>query len=289
MSTSDEPPLYLTPSTYPLDAHSDEEIARLFVQHAIITEYTGGLFPERPDLSHVQDILDLACGSGGWVVDVARAYPQINVMGVDLSIRMIMYGRAQALLYQRANARFRLMNVLKPLDFPDHSLDLINGRFLASFVPPASWKGLLQECMRLLRPGGIIRLTEAEPGITNSPACEKLNWLALQALQKAGQSFSPDGRHLGITPMLGPLLRKAGYRNVQNITHALDYSAGTEPQDSLSFDYQLGLKKALPFLLKHGVTTEEEFDELLQKAKAEMYSEEFCAIQFFVTTWGERP
>ncbi len=288
MSTPDDMPPYLTPSTYILDASSDEEIVRLFVQHSILTRFTGGLFPEQPDLSNVRDILDLACGSGGWVVDVARAYPHMNVTGVDPNIQMIMYGRAQALIQQRENARFQLMNVLKPLDFPDHSFDLVNGRFLLSFVPPAAWPDLLQECMRLLRPGGLIRLTETEAVITNSPACERLTSLGLQALQRAGQSFSPDGRHFGITPMLAPILRKAGYHNVQSITLGLDYSTGTEPHDSMCFDYQLGAKKVLPFLLKQGVIAEEEFDALFHQVEAEMRSDDFCAIQFFVTTWGER-
>lgn len=289
MSTQDEPPLYLTPSTYVLDAHSDEEIVRLFVQNSILKQYAGGLFPEQSDLSDIWDILDLGCGAGGWAVDVARAYPRINVMGVDLSIHMIMYGRAQSLIHQRENARFRLMNVLKPLDFPDQSFDLVNGRFLCSFVPPAVWPDLLRECLRVTRPGGIIRLTEAELAITNSPACERLNALGLQALRAAGLSFSPDGRHIGITPMLGPLLRQAGCQNIQNHTRALDYSRGMEACYAMTDNYVFSLKIARPFLLKAGAMTGEAFDALLQQAKVEMRSDDFCAIQFFLTTWGEKP
>ncbi len=68
---------------------------------------------------------------------------------------------------------------------------------------PEAWPHLLQECVRITRPGGSIRLTEAEYSLSNSPAFERIGALCTQALKIAGQSFSPDGRHIGITPMLG--------------------------------------------------------------------------------------
>ncbi len=42
-------------------------------------------FPDDFRLSQVHLVLDLACGPGGWAIDVARAYPNIDVMGVDIS------------------------------------------------------------------------------------------------------------------------------------------------------------------------------------------------------------
>uniref|UniRef100_UPI0035E452C3 class I SAM-dependent methyltransferase n=1 Tax=Thermogemmatispora sp. TaxID=1968838 RepID=UPI0035E452C3 len=58
------------------------------------------------------------------------------------------------------------------LDWPDASFDLINGRLLCGFMLPAAWPRLLAECHRLLKPGGIIRLTEVEPMLTISAAYE---------------------------------------------------------------------------------------------------------------------
>lgn len=42
-----------------------------------------------------------------------------------------------------------------------------------------------------------------------------------QALKVAGQSFSPDGRHGGITPLLGRFLRDAGCRNIRHLASIL--------------------------------------------------------------------
>jgi len=39
------------------------------------------------------------------------------------------------------------------------------------------WPALVQECLRITRPGGILLLTECERGISTSPALEELTAL----------------------------------------------------------------------------------------------------------------
>ncbi len=289
MPESPEPPLYLTENTYVTDPNNDVEVARLVIQDRFITQGMGGLFPEQSDLSRVHTILDVACGPGGWVQQVAQAYPAIEVMGVDLSIRMIMHARAQAAIFNVPNARFRLMNVLKPLDFPDASFDIVNGRLLFAFLSPSTRPLLLKECLRVLRPGGIIRLTECEIANTSSPTVEAILALIAQAMHVTGRSFSPDGRHFGIISMLGRLLRDAGYEDIHHMAHALDYSAGTEAHEYFYSDFRTTCEVGRSFLIKSGVTTEETFNTLYQQALREIWSDDFQAIQFFLTVWGKRP
>ena len=83
MSIPDKPPPYLTENTYVADSNDDVEIARLIQQDRFITHSMGGLFPEHADLSGIHTILDIACGPGGWVLQVAQEYPEIEVTGVD--------------------------------------------------------------------------------------------------------------------------------------------------------------------------------------------------------------
>src|SRR5260370_40696232 len=86
--------------TYIFDPESGTEMVRLTKQHRIVTRYMGGLFPEEADLSAVQRVIDLACGPGGWGVDVAFAYPKIEVVGLDISQSMTSYARAQARVHR---------------------------------------------------------------------------------------------------------------------------------------------------------------------------------------------
>src|SRR5712691_5978403 len=98
MSSHDlsSPALFIPSNTgYIIDAESPAETARLMKQDRLLTWCMGGVVPEGLDLSGSRAILDLACGPGGWALDVAFEYPSIQVTGVDLSYTTIEYARAR--------------------------------------------------------------------------------------------------------------------------------------------------------------------------------------------------
>lgn len=276
-------------NTYFTNPENAAEMARLMKQSRFFTRSMGGLFPERAELEQIHDLLDVACGPGAWALDVASTYPHIQVTGIDLSRLMVDYARAQTWDLGLQNAHFRVMDVLKALDFPDASFDLINARLLFSFLSPKAWPKLVGEYFRVTRPGGILRLVECEFGITNSPACERLTSMFTHALFVIGQSFSPDGRLVGITPMLGRFLRDAGYHNIQRLSFTIDYSAGMEDHADGYQDLVVFYKLMQPLLVKAGEATQEELDGLYQQALKELQSPDFCGVWFFLTVWGEKP
>lgn len=272
---------------YFIDTRSGAEMTRLINQDRFITEAMGGLFSERSDIDTMHAILDLGCGPGQWVRDVAYEYPKIAVTGIDICDMTIEYARAHASVQGLDNAHFQVMDITKPLEFGDNSFDLVNGRLIA-FLSPEQWTALLRECMRIVRPGGLIRLTENEV-VTTSLATDTAFSLFYRALTRAGQSFSPTGRVLGITSRLSNLLKKAGCTNVQYRAHALDFSAGTAIQETFCKVTSLFLTLIQPFLIGTGVTTQEELEDLLYQMEVEMYSDDFSAVMFFLTAWGEKP
>ena len=286
MSTSSEP---MDKNTYFIDAENAAEMARLTVQDRLTTKAMGGLFPEQADLSSIRAILDIACGPGGWTIDVAEAYPEKRLTGIDISRLMIEYAKAQTRAKGLTNVSFQVMDALKPLEFADTAFDLVNARFIFSFMPATVWPKLLQECARILRPGGIIRLTESEWYFTNSPAYEQLHGMVARAMYLTGLSFSPDGRNVGITPMLARLLRNAGFTGIGERAHVINLSAGTEAHQGLYRNLLAFLKLIQPFLIKTGVTTQAEANSLYYRAMDELMADEFCAISFLLTAWGTRP
>ena len=117
-------------STYVIDSESAAETARLMHQDRLITEQIGGLFPLEIDSSKISQILDLACGPGGWALAVAHAYPKTQVIGVDISQTVVRYANAQAWAQGLNNAHFEVLDILKPLEFDDASFDVVNGRLI---------------------------------------------------------------------------------------------------------------------------------------------------------------
>ena len=277
-------------NTYFIDAENAAEMARLTNQDRIITRMMGSLFPEQLDFAHnIHDILDIGCGPGGWVLDVAHVYPEKRVVGIDISTLMIEYARYQAYIQSLNNVSFKVMNALESLDFPDNSFDFVNARFISGFMPPAVWPQFMQECLRIIRPGRVIRLTEPEYPLSNSLGCEKLGGWLTKAMQLAGLSFSPDGRHVGITPFLGRFLRDTGYQDIQKAAYVLDSSIGTEDHLSQYQNTRVFLKLLQPFLIKMGVITQEEVDRLYEQALTEMASADYCSLWYFLSVWGVKP
>ncbi len=272
---------------YFIDAENAAEMARLTRQDRFLTEAMDGLFSERSDITSMHSILDLGCGPGQWVLDVAFTYPKIKVTGIDISELMVNYAQARAHSQGLDNASFKVMDLTGPLDFADASFDLVNGRLIA-FLTPQQWASLLGECMRVVRPGGVIRLTENDVITTNLATDQMFNLFYL-ALTRAQQSFSPTGRVLGITSRLNYVLQKAGCTNIQHKAHVLDFSAGTPGHATFCQITSIFFTLMQPFLINTGVATQEEFEHLHNQMEIEMNSENFCAVMFLLTAWGEKP
>jgi ubiquinone/menaquinone biosynthesis C-methylase UbiE len=289
MTTAHEQPDDVQNETYVLDTESGAEMARLMRQDQLITQGMGGIFPEKIDLTGVQRILDLACGPGGWVLETAFAYPNIQVVGADISEKMIAYAQAQAQVQHLSNTNFHVMNILQPLDFPDASFDLVNERFIVGFMQQQRWPQLVHESLRVLRPGGILRFTEVELGYSNKTFFEKAWWLVLQAMKKNGLGFSPHGLHFSIFPMLPKFFREAGVENLNKMAHVIEFSAGSEARDGFYYDFVNAFLALDSFIEKSGLVSLAEWRAIAQKGLAEMLEDDFCAVWTLLTVWGNKP
>jgi ubiquinone/menaquinone biosynthesis C-methylase UbiE len=277
-------------NTYIVDAESPAETARLINLDRIITQTMGGPLVGIDAPDGLRNILDLGCGPGGWVLDVAFALPDAEVEGVDISRVMVDYANARALTQSLPNASFGVMNITQPLDFPDASFDLVNARFLTGVLRRDRWPGFMAECTRLLRPGGTIRLTELiDSGISTSPAFERLQHLIYQALWQNGYGFSIDGRTLGMTHALPRMLRAAGYQQLRHMGFGLEFSVNTPGWIDFYRNAEIGYRLGQAFYINAGVTTQEEFEQLYQQMLIEMHSDDFFGMWHYMTFIGTRP
>ncbi len=276
-------------NSYIFDTESGAEMARLIDQENTVTRGMKGPLSGIDDPSSLHTILDLACGPGGWAIDVAYALPEAEVAGVDISKIMIPYANARAHSQEIHNATFGVMDITGPLDFADSSFDLINARLLVAVLPRKQWSVLLQECYRILRPGGIVRLTECdEGGRTNSAAYERISSIASQTMHKAGYGFSPDGQTLGMSGALPSLLRRAGFQHVRLYAHPIDFSQGTEAYSDLTQNSSILYKQFQQQCVRMGLATDEEMNELHTQMKLDMLADNFCGTWTFWTALGEK-
>lgn len=269
---------------YFIDSENAAEMARLMLQDRLLTTSLG-LLPETLNPSTIHRVLDLACGPGGWLLDLVKQFPHLQAVGIDISQLLIDYASHLALSQDLSTVRFRVMDAREPLDFSDNSFDLVHAR-LIGFFPPSFWPQLLKEMRRITAPGGTIVLTETEMGVSNSHALEQEHAWFFQSLWKAGQSFSSNGGRLTITAMLAPLLRQAGWNHVQTKAYGIEWSSGTPAHNALRHNALVGFKLMEPFYLATGVASQSEMDQVYAQMDHEMQQPDFAAIQYFLAAWG---
>jgi ubiquinone/menaquinone biosynthesis C-methylase UbiE len=253
---------------------------------------TGKVFPERLDLSGVHRVLDVACGTGEWAIMTARAFPQLEVVGIDGDQEVLDHARTQARASGLNTITFTMTNARPPFDIPSASFDLVNMRFVTNFTPLAAWPTLVGECLRIVRSGGVIQCTEGDTPITSSLACERLSNMLSEALGQTKQNLFPpirSGRNFLITPLLHRALMDAGCKNVQKAFYVTDFGHGTAAQADIAREYPRICHLAQPVLLQMGMTTQPEMEQLRQQILSEMQSEGFRGVGFYRTVWGNKP
>lgn len=274
-----------------LGGNLDLEIARLTILERRKIEQAGGLFPEREnELEDFEHVLDIMSGTGAWALSVAQRYPEIEVLGLESRSRLADYASTQAEARKLGNVCYvRLGEGLTRLAFPDNAFDMINVNYLHTMLRPHEWPLFFQECLRVTRPGGYIRVLEQEWGITNSPAIEKLADLFLRSLKKINLGLSPNGRYIGVLPLLNSFLGQTGWLDIQRRVAIDDYLKGDDVPQSSAQTIRLMANLMQDVTLQQEMATPQEYETLLAQATLELEREDFCSLLLLVTFWARKP
>jgi ubiquinone/menaquinone biosynthesis C-methylase UbiE len=277
------------PSTYVVQDREDiGEMRRLEIQDDLVTTGMGGVLPEQADPTLLRRVLDVGCGTGGWLMEVARTYPMIErLVGVDVSSSMLAYVRQKAEIQSlEGRVQFETMDALRILPFPANFFDLVNQRFGASWLRHWDWRKILLEYRRVCRPGGVIRITESEIPLSNSPALTQLCDIGLSAFYHSGRFWTRTSD--GVTHELTRLLTQHAIGDVHSQAHTLVIGAGTEGIGPFYEDMALGFRLLLPFFHRW-TRVPIDYQDIYQQALKEMRQSNFEATWRLVTAWGTKP
>lgn len=119
--------------------------------------------PARP----YRRILDMGCGIGQKTLPLVEAFPEAEVVGIDLSAPMLMYA------HKRAEARGKRVIFMQQnaerTSFPEASFDLVCSTLLLHELPESAIRQVIAESYRLLKPGGICAHLDLPPYREQSP------------------------------------------------------------------------------------------------------------------------
>lgn len=231
-------------------------------------------------------VLDPGCGPGGWVLEVALACPELRVIGLDRDEKKIEFARSQAIATGIKNAEFVQGDMLRLADFiPPASVDFLHGRFLEWFLK--DYAAVVKAWMEVLRPGGVISLTESDGALTNSASYNRILHFSIATLEKTHGKIRASDHYTGLTLHLRKILADLGLHEIEERAHVVNFSAGVPDRDLYVLDNCQAMQSLRPFLLKYGDMSAETYDALVQEAMDDLlHNEQFCAIQYFLTATG---
>ena len=98
------------------------------------------------------EILDLGCGIGNSTLPFSKKYPNAKVVGVDVALPCLRYAHARANALG-VEAHFNHQNVEKT-SYESESFELVTSTLLLHETSHDAVPKIINECFRLLKPGG---------------------------------------------------------------------------------------------------------------------------------------
>lgn len=269
------------------DLQGNREINRLVVQDHMFTTGMSGVLAEQENPAQFKRVLDIGCGTGGWIVETAKMFPEISeLFGVDVNRELIEYARKLAAYENIADrVKFEVTDATLLLRFPQNYFDLVNMRVASSFLRTWEWPDMIIKILNKLSLGGILRVTDAltDPQ-SNSPALNEFFQLFTSAYYQSGHLF--DNSSSSLIDQLPNILHQQGCVNVQTKQHNIDLSAGTPGGQAYIQDVEHLVHTIKPFLQKW--TGAKDLDILGQQVLAEMNLPTFQGTFTLITTWGTK-
>ncbi|CAG8573953.1 2822_t:CDS:2 [Ambispora gerdemannii] len=189
---------------YPLP-NTDDENDRMTSQHFLQVFYLFLSFHHNNDLSGDKlrsgraRVLDIGCGPGTWVLDMANDYTLSQFTGVDISATFPNSVKPMNVNFEQCDV------VNEKLPFETDTFDLIHVRFMGSCFTEVEWsERVIPDLFRVLKPGGYIEIMDLDMKAMNEGPSTNELLSAIQA-QLTSKKINPI-----ITPLLDKFLESAG-------------------------------------------------------------------------------
>lgn len=265
------------------------EVARVFFGNPYLLEALGGLLPAVIDMQRVERVLDIGCGNGEWARRMAKAYPRVDITGIDTSLQLIQEAVRRARQERLQTLSFYQFGSAQSLQFASESFDVVHCHSLSSFVATAMWSRILAEKIRLVKVGGWLTIADYEHGTTSSTAFNRLAAMGMAGVRALGGSISPSSPTMGVAARLYGFLVDAGLVDVAYTVHAVDFGVNSHEQTRTFLeDFIASIIKFKPFVLQQGLTDDATFDALLAQSREDFFQPDFCGYAYLVSAYGRK-
>jgi SAM-dependent methyltransferase len=179
----------------------------------VAKNYPGQIFKQRREVldelprRDYRRVLEMGTSSGHFTVQIADAFPQAEIWGVDLSLRML--EQAQRVGNEHGYAWKLFQMAAEDTGFDAASFDLVASYIVLHEIPAEITRAQMREAFRLLRPGGDMIFCD----VTRYAALDKLGvfWAEYTAVN-GGEPFWREAASLD----LAQAAKDAGFAAVRS-------------------------------------------------------------------------
>ncbi|KAF8643336.1 hypothetical protein AX16_009065 [Volvariella volvacea WC 439] len=277
------------------------EHQRLGLLHTVLLEAAGNYLAPLHECSDGRGpsrIVDLCCGSGHWIIDMAQEFPSAEVIGLDIVT-------PKPGVPLPPNCKFISGNATMRLPFDDSSVDYVQMRTVPSLPERVE---ILKEIGRVLKPGGFVGFIEPSASFSGklnarSPMLIEVDRLMMESphTPKAKVTTKDGNKTWSIASLLKGLIESAVNQDGSPLFEAVHDKTflvpiGPWPQDpaqarigAMNAEVQINLVKAFgPLFLKNNLLTAAEFDKLFEEVKKEVADLSLELQIPFTYAWGRR-
>ncbi|KAG0046376.1 hypothetical protein BGZ83_008447 [Gryganskiella cystojenkinii] len=241
-----------------------DEMDRLHLQHYVIRHAFGGNTRAKFDGKVHKDVLDMS-----------TEHTETNFTGIDISAVWPTEIRPR-------NCRFQVVNATQGLPFEDNTFDFVYQRFMIMGYPAESWSFIIQELVRVTKPGGIIELTEI-PVVSNANGPE-----LSRVLEILEEGCIAKGLDTKVAKKLDMLLREAGMSEIKSCHASIPVGAWGTKVGQLMRENSAGLWQSLKGWLKELMNmSDAEYEAMIRRIFVE-YEVHKCYVNCYCA-WGVKP
>ncbi|CAG8493689.1 3470_t:CDS:2 [Ambispora gerdemannii] len=219
-------------------------------------------------------ILDIGCGPGTWMIDMAKTYPLCSFTGVDIS-PLYPFNELPE------NVEFIQANLLDGLPIENSKFDFV----VMHFLTIRQWKPIIKEAARVMKPGAWLEWMGYDPTLRNQGENTK----------KLRQSLLAASKSKGVDPWIitefPRILDNSGiFVNILNVKRTAVYGSIGGKCGELCVDISISTYQALKKATMEFMSlTSQEYDLLLNNVREEferyqtiMELHRFCAQKIMI-------
>ncbi|CAI2172143.1 279_t:CDS:2 [Funneliformis geosporum] len=233
-----------------------EEISHMQLRHYMLRYMWQCNFvaPVHDILTSGGKVLDIACGTGEWILEMSLSYPKSEFTGID---RLSIFPSA----VKPTNANFAKENALT-LPYENETFNFL--RFSLTIFREKLWKNyLLPEALRVLRPGGYIEWQEFDYNMINKGPCLKI------IIDGFIRYFEINKTNILICPYMEGYLKEANFIEIHSFDVKCNLWDGRYGNLAIH-DFILSFKRMMPQLCQVIGIDEDEYLNLLSNLEEEM-------------------